>query len=129
MNKLLFLISILLLLAGCHYKEDVINAISFNPSEYRVMILPAESVEEIDDKYVDAIIDIKAKYPTEFSDAKKVEIDPAEMDIPLESNDTTLIIQKNGQTIAQLSSNMTKNEIIEQLEFTLEDGTKAQAPG
>ncbi|MBP2077906.1 hypothetical protein [Oceanobacillus polygoni] len=125
MNKLLLIIPTLLLLLGCQqHKDELVEAISFNPSEYNVMIIPEESIEEIDDIYVDAIIELKAKYPTEFTDAKTVEIDPAEMDIPLDTTGSTLVIQKNGQTIAHLSRNMPKNEIMEQLEVTLEENKK-----
>ena len=59
-----------------------------------------------------------------FADTKMVEIDPTEMDIPLDTKGTTLIIQKNGQTVAQLSRNMPKDEIMEQLEVTLEEDKK-----
>ena len=125
MNKFLLMIStLLILLTGCQSKDEVVEAISFNPTEYNVMIIPEESIEEIDEIYIDAIIDLKAEYPYEFADAKTVEIDPTEMDIPLDTKGTTLIIQKNGQTVAQLSRNMPKDEIMEQLEVTLEEDKK-----
>ncbi|WP_133087809.1 hypothetical protein [Virgibacillus indicus] len=68
---------------------------------------------------MDAILDLKAKYPEEFSGVKATEKEIDESAYPLNKNKPVLLIKKNGQTIAYLSGEKSKGKIMEYLEMTM----------
>jgi hypothetical protein len=76
-------------------------------------------MEEI---YLDAIIELKAKYPSEFnhvtSEAKSIH----EMNYSTNHDQNPiLLITKNGQTVKELSGPTPKAEIKKHLEMTMEE--------
>lgn len=115
------LIPAFVLLMACQNDSTLTEVITFKPSDYDVMFIPNDTSDEADKIYMDAFIELKAKYPTEFNEAKKVNINLMNMDFIERKNGPSLLISKNGTTIAQLSGKKAKKEIIEQLEFTFRE--------
>lgn len=116
LNLILPVILILLLAAGCQ-KTSAVDVITFNSSEYRVLYFPNE-LNDGKEAYMDAILELKVKYPEAFNEVKSGEKDIDELDYHKKQNEPVLLIKKNGQTIAYLSGEKSKAKIMEHLEMT-----------
>lgn len=71
---------------------------------------------------MDALLEIKAAYPDEFKGGEEEEKnidDLDDLEYSVEPDSPTLLIQKDGKTITQLSGNKTKAEIKKELQETL----------
>ncbi|WP_337017200.1 hypothetical protein [Oceanobacillus massiliensis] len=115
------LISILFVLAACQNEDGEVEVITFNPYDYNVIFIPENKVDDKNEIYIDAMIELKAEYPSEFNNVNKIEKDLTAMGIKESNDGPTLVILKSGETIAKLSGKMPKHEIKEQLEITLAD--------
>ncbi|MFC4025417.1 hypothetical protein ACFOUV_16640 [Oceanobacillus longus] len=124
MYKLILLIPTLFLLNGCQNENTNVEVFTFKPNEYDVMFIPEDSIDEVDEMYMDAIIELKAKYPSEFSEMEMTERNIAELGIMQNTDGPSLLISKDGTTIAQLFGKKPKKEIIEKLEITLDQNKK-----
>ena len=70
-SKLLLLISFYILLTACH-NDDSIEIISFRPSDdYNVVFIPKTTTGGLNETYMDALIELKSKYPLEFKEISK----------------------------------------------------------
>ncbi|WP_143469653.1 hypothetical protein [Lentibacillus sediminis] len=109
---------ILSTLTGCQ-SSQTINVITFHPTDYEVTFIPDQSNRGEEYMYKDAFIDLKAKYPKAFDEMKTGKKAASELTESIHSGVPALIISKNGQTITELSGEIPKQKIVEQLEMTM----------
>jgi thiol-disulfide isomerase/thioredoxin len=118
-RKLLLLISFYILLAGCHNDESI-DIITFTASEdYNVVFIPKTTTDDLNKTYMDALIELKAKYPLEFKEINKTEKKTEELNLSNELAGPSLTIFKNGQVVERMSGDPHKEEIKEKLELTV----------
>lgn len=109
------------LLSGCQKDEVMVEVFTFSPSDYHVLFIPDFAEDAADTIYMDAILDLKATYPTEFVETNKEERDLSEIGVDLSG--PILIIQKDGKNISEISGEKTMKEIRDELEHTLINNT------
>jgi hypothetical protein len=115
------LILFLLFLASCQQPAEKIEIITFHPSDYDVILLTDQSKTNMEEIYLDAIIELKAKYPSEFNQVSSKATSTHETNFSVGNDENpTLLITKNGQTVKELSGKTPKKEIIKHLELTME---------
>ncbi|MEC5422837.1 hypothetical protein QGM71_04905 [Virgibacillus sp. C22-A2] len=118
-KKYLPIILFLLFISGCQNTGAMVNVISFQPSDYNVMFLTNNASQSVEDTYMDAVLEFKAKYPREFNNAQEIEKNIEELDLMLDTDHPALIITKDGQLVTQISGQKTKKEIVLLLEKTI----------
>lgn len=69
---------------------------------------------------MDALLELKAAYPDEFKGGLEEEKNIDELNYKVSSNSPTLLILKNGQTISRLTGEMSKSEIVNELQLTIQ---------
>jgi hypothetical protein len=111
----------LIFLTSCGQPAEEVDIITFHPTDYDVFLLTDESNTSMEEIYLDAIIEMKAEYPSEFnqvsSEAKPIQ----EMNVSINDDQKpALLITKNGQTVIELTGSTTKAEIKKHLEMTME---------
>ncbi|WP_067725762.1 hypothetical protein [Oceanobacillus damuensis] len=126
--KLLSLVPAILILMGCQNEKTLTEVITFKPSDYEVIFIPNNYIDETNQVYMDAMIDLKAEYPNEFEEAKKEAKNLTDLDSIDNIKGPSLIIVKNDTPIAQLSGEKAKKDIMEQLEFTFGENQKKDVP-
>ncbi|MFC3040192.1 hypothetical protein ACFOGI_07990 [Virgibacillus xinjiangensis] len=122
-RRLLFITVIPLLIlsaAGCQSPSAAVEVVSFQPSDYEVLFYTnSEEDTALEDKYKDAIIDVKAKYPEEFADMQAVTKNMNELTGENSAEGPNLVILKNGDPIKHLNGDQPKQKILNQLESLL----------
>lgn len=113
------LILFLFLTTGCQKTSTVVNVFTFQPANYDVKLFTDNTSEKINKLYMDAMLEVKAKYPAEFQGAEEKEENIEDLNLSLSADGPTLLISKNGQTISQLSGKVSKTRIIQELEETI----------
>ncbi len=117
----------LLLLTSCHNDESI-EIITFAPSDnYNVVFIPKKTTDDMNEMYMDALIELKAKYPFELKEINKTKKKPEELNVSNVMASPSLTIFKNGQVVIQLSGNPSKDEIKRNLEITV-GNEKKDAP-
>ena len=113
----MLLISFYILLTSCHNDESI-EIITFTTSDnYNVVFIPKTTTDDLNETYMDALIELKAKYPLEFKKRNKTEKNTEEFNFEMPR--PSLTIFKNGQVIEQMSGVPHKKEIKEKLEITV----------
>jgi cytochrome oxidase Cu insertion factor (SCO1/SenC/PrrC family) len=111
-----FFISLLLLLVSCgESNASIINIISFQPKEYDVVFYTHSTNNKLENIYYDAIIEIKANYPNEFSPVETEKKELSEVKELIDPASPTLLIAKNGKTVERISGQVSKQEIMKKL--------------
>ncbi|MFC2950250.1 hypothetical protein [Virgibacillus sediminis] len=122
-RRLLFVTAITLLFfaTGCQSPKSAVEVISFQPSDYEVLFY-SNSPDDgaLEDKYKDAIIDLKAKYPDQFENMKAFTEDISNLKVSGSKEGPNLLILKDGDTVSHLNGDQPKQEILNHLEYTLE---------
>lgn len=110
----------LFLLTGCQQPAEKVDMITFHPSDYDVILFTDQSNSNMAEIYLDAIIEVKAKYPSEFNQVSS-EVKPIhELEFSINPHQNPiLLITKNGQTVKELSGSTPKKEIKKYLEMTM----------
>ncbi|GAA0444106.1 hypothetical protein GCM10008934_36010 [Virgibacillus salarius] len=80
------------------------------------MFFTNNSNSDLENIYFDAIIEIKAKYPSAFKDVQKEEKTMDDLEMGLKPESPSLVIMKNGKTIEHLSGDIAKNDLMDKLE-------------
>lgn len=112
-----FFIFLLLLVVSCGKSNaSTINIISFQPKEYDVVFYTHSTNNKLENIYYDAIIEIKANYPNEFSPVETKKKEFSEVKEPIDPASPTLLIAKNGKTVERISGQVSKQEIMKKLE-------------
>ncbi|MFA1818713.1 hypothetical protein ACDX78_00700 [Virgibacillus oceani] len=115
------LIITLFFLTSCQQPDEKLDIIAFHPSDYDVFLLTDKSDTSIEEIYLDAIIELKAKYPDEFSQVSSEAKSNHEINLTInEEQNPILLITKNGQTVKELAGPTSKTEIKKHLEMTME---------
>ncbi|MBR7798104.1 MAG: hypothetical protein ACQEWU_08270 [Bacillota bacterium] len=108
---------LLIFSSGCQATNaTTIDVISFQPNGYNVMFFTNNSNSDLENIYFDAIIEIKAKYPSAFKDVQKEEKTMDDLEMGLKPESPSLVIMKNGKTIEHLSGDIAKNDLMDKLE-------------
>jgi hypothetical protein len=121
-QKIVYSLAIILIfLTSCQQPAEKVDIITFHPTDYDVMLLTNESNKNMEEKYLDAIIELKAKYPSEFNQVSSEAKSISEMNISISHDQNPiLLITKNGQTVKEFSGSTSKAEIKKHLEMTME---------
>jgi hypothetical protein len=118
---ILIFILILIPFSGCAKSNNkVIDVVTFQPLDYDVSLFSDAKSDHNRNLYIDAIIELKAKYPTAFKNVQTGEMTKEEAARLSEIEETTLIISKNGQTVSRLSGDQDKSKIVNTLEKFVE---------
>lgn len=109
---------IFLLFTGCFPEQKKIEVISAKPSGYEIQLVTEERELETERAYMDAFIAFKNQYqeqPLEFfkSSSSLYSIEDKITQLP------TLLIRKEGKTIAKISGERNSKEIVDQLKNTI----------
>ncbi|PAV29865.1 hypothetical protein CIL05_08270 [Virgibacillus profundi] len=118
-NKVFSVIILILFISGCQHTNTMVDVITFKPSNYQVMFFPNNTEKDTKNVYMDAMLELKAKYPKAFTEVEAIEKEVDELKDVIKQDEPILIISKNGRTISQLSGEKPKTEIVEQLEMTM----------
>ncbi|MBU5266514.1 hypothetical protein [Virgibacillus proomii] len=117
-------ISLLLLVVSCgESNASTINIISFQPKEYDVVFYTHSTNNKLENIYYDAIIEIKANYPNEFSPVETEKKELSEVKELIDPASPTLLIAKNGKTVERISGQVSKQEIIKKLKQIVAEET------
>ncbi|WP_077300483.1 hypothetical protein [Virgibacillus pantothenticus] len=108
------------LVTGCDtFSASTINIISFQPKDYDVIFYTHQNNNKLENLYFDAIIEIKADYPSEFSEVKTREVAIDEVKDEIDPKYPTLIIRKDNKMIERITGQASKQEIINKLKNLL----------
>ncbi|KGP72319.1 hypothetical protein [Pontibacillus yanchengensis] len=117
------LVIIFVLMTGsCSPKEaSTLNVYEMNPADYSVFLYSEESKIELEENYIDAILELRLSNPEKLGNISltKSSIFSKETNHPSISHYPALVIQKNGQTLATMTGQKRKNDIFTLLQDTI----------
>ncbi|GAB3800061.1 thioredoxin domain-containing protein [Virgibacillus kimchii] len=120
-HSVCYFILFTLFLTSCQHSEEKIEVITFHPTDYDVMLLRNNADTGMEEIYLDAIIELKAEYPSEFKQVSSEAKPIPEIDMLVNHDENpTLLITKDGQTVKELSGDTSKKEILAYLEMTMD---------
>ncbi len=107
---------LVLLLAGCYPHQNKIDVISASPSEYDIYLYTPSDEEKSAASYLNALLDWKIKEENNHSLAfKKTQSDSDSIGLT-ENELPALVIKKKGKTVAKISGNSQRHQILSKIE-------------
>lgn len=87
-----------------------------NPSNYQILLLSKKNNVESEKEYIDAILELKLKYPKQLSELSLTQKRSDSQKVPSFSQYPALIIQQNGKTIDSIKGKRSKQDILKILQ-------------
>ncbi|MFC0523972.1 thioredoxin domain-containing protein [Pontibacillus salicampi] len=118
---LLALVS-MLCTGSCEQKATAaINVYEMSPDGYEVFLYTEKGDLELEEEYMDAILELRVSNPDKLSELtlRKMDEEKQSSSPTSVSHYPTLVIEKDGQTIATMSGDKTKEDIYSLLRKTL----------
>jgi len=108
--------ALVLLTGSCSAQQAKnINIYEMTPSDYEILLLSEKNNVESEKEYIDAIYELKLKYPEQLSNLSLQKgTDPNK--VPSISQYPALVIQQNGKTIASIKGKRSKQDILKILQ-------------
>ncbi len=106
-----------LLTGSCSAQQaSSLNIYQMNPSNYEILLLSKKNNVESEKEYIDAILELKLKYPEQLSELSLTQKGSDAQEFPSFSQYPALIIQQNGKTIASIKGKRSKQDILKILQ-------------
>lgn len=108
---------------SCSEEQSSVDVIQFQPSNYQVLLYTDKTKLDVEEQYIDAILELKAQYPDQLKDItiqKKNLSTIQQSSTPVHDYPTLLIIKK-GRTVSKVTGNKNKHEILSVLRQTVQN--------